>query len=31
MSGALAGRVVLVTRPAGVAAQLVAFLRAEGG
>ena len=31
MSGALAGRAVLVTRPAGVAAQLVAFLRAEGG
>jgi uroporphyrinogen-III synthase len=31
MSGALAGRAVLVTRPAGMAAQLVAFLRAEGG
>jgi len=31
MSGALAGRAVLVTRPAGVSTQLVALLRAEGG
>lgn len=31
MSGALAGRAVLVTRPAGISAPLVALLRAEGG
>lgn len=31
MSGALAGRAVLVTRPAGISTQLVALLRAEGG
>ena len=31
MSGALSGRAVLVTRPAGVSMELVALLRAEGG
>jgi uroporphyrinogen-III synthase len=31
MSGALAGRAVLVTRPAGLSGRLVALLRAEGG
>jgi uroporphyrinogen-III synthase len=31
MSGALAGRAVLVTRPAGISSQLVALLNAEGG
>ncbi len=31
MSGALAGRAVLVTRPAGMSRQLVALLRVEGG
>jgi uroporphyrinogen-III synthase len=31
MSGALAGRAVLVTRPAGLSARLVALLGAEGG
>jgi uroporphyrinogen-III synthase len=31
MSGALAGRAVLVTRPPGMSTQLVALLRAEGG
>ena len=31
MSAALAGRAVLVTRPAGMSTQLVALLRSEGG
>ena len=31
MRGALAGRAVLVTRPAGMSSQLIALLRAEGG
>ena len=31
MSGKLAGRAVLVTRPAGMSTQLAALLRAEGG
>ena len=31
MSGALAGRAVLVTRPAGMSTHLVALLRSEGG